>query len=477
MKLFTIGDSISQGFMSLAAARTDLAFSTLISKVIDPNAQYRYSTWRHGIPANLETLMRALHKKYGINIRGIEWLSALKTMNEVLDQAEDFYERGAGRADQPCPPGDTWYHNVAVEGFEIADAWLVTPKLCKAEIQKANRARGGGDDLFGVPNAFFYRTALQVLNPSRAPQYDDYSQLLWLHHHVKAEGVENLVLWLGANNALGTVLGLEVRQTPGDKQPAGLDHLSRKQRGWNLWHPADFAAEYEVLLEQVDGIMRQNAQANWKVFLGTVPLVTIAPLAKGVGPTSEIPGKGIYYKYYTYFPFEEDFVRAGGWYLSQQDAIHIDDCIREYNDTIKRLVQARNAAHGQERYVVVDIAEALRALAWKRNGGAPTYVFPDYFKFVYPKVNTKYYHADPKGRLRQGGIFGLDGVHPTAIGQGLIAWEFLKKMDAARADQLDWAAIFRSDSLYSQPIPLMQEIYEHQDLAKHLVRLLRYFQD
>jgi len=28
MKLFTIGDSVSQGFMSLAAARTDLSYST-----------------------------------------------------------------------------------------------------------------------------------------------------------------------------------------------------------------------------------------------------------------------------------------------------------------------------------------------------------------------------------------------------------------------------------------------------------------
>lgn len=32
MKLFTIGDSISQGFMSLAAARTELSFSTLIAQ-------------------------------------------------------------------------------------------------------------------------------------------------------------------------------------------------------------------------------------------------------------------------------------------------------------------------------------------------------------------------------------------------------------------------------------------------------------
>lgn len=32
LKLFTIGDSISQGFMSLAAARTDLSYSTIVAR-------------------------------------------------------------------------------------------------------------------------------------------------------------------------------------------------------------------------------------------------------------------------------------------------------------------------------------------------------------------------------------------------------------------------------------------------------------
>jgi len=34
MKLFTIGDSISQGFMSMAAARTELSYSTLMARVL-----------------------------------------------------------------------------------------------------------------------------------------------------------------------------------------------------------------------------------------------------------------------------------------------------------------------------------------------------------------------------------------------------------------------------------------------------------
>ena len=75
----------------------------------------------------------------------------------------------------------------------------------------------------------------------------------------------------------------------------------------------------------------------------------------------------------------------------------------------------------------------------------------------------------------QGGIFSLDGVHPTAIGQGLLAHEFLKVMRKAGvvADDIDWRSIFRSDALYRTPIGLMQEIYEHEKLAEWVIKLVR----
>jgi hypothetical protein len=119
-------------------------------------------------------------------------------------------------------------------------------------------------------------------------------------------------------------------------------------------------------------------------------------------------------------------------------------------------------------------------MAWKRNGGNPTYKFPPYFDYIYPKVDTKYYHADEEGRLRQGGMFSLDGVHPTAVGHGIMAWEFLKAMNkvgvpGANPAALSWSDIFRSDSLYSSPIRVMHEIYGHSALAQHLVKLVKAF--
>jgi hypothetical protein len=481
MKLLTIGDSVSQGFMSGAAARTDLAYSTLIARSMNLT-DYRYpKVWgAGGLPLNLEVVLRQLEQKYGVDVSGFDWLSVTQTLGKIIDNVEDYYERGKGAANQRDPSGTEFYHNIASQGFDVADSWLVTPKVCREEIADSdNKERG--DNVFGFPSATFYRTALKVLNPALKPQFDEYNQLEWLRHHATQEGVDNLILWLGANNALGTVMGLSINQTPGNGSRSLLS-LSRKQREtWNLWHPKDFEVEYTELLDRVDLIMQNNRNPNFNVFVGTVPLVTIAPLAKGVGGTTAIEvntdfdGKEtyLYYKYYTYFFREEDAVRKSNKaFLTLTDALHIDNSIRQYNQSIRKLVARKNQNYSQPRYHIVDLSKALQDIAFKRNAGQPTYQFPSYFNFKYPSVNTKYYHADEQGRLKQGGLFSLDGVHPSAIGQGLIAYEFLKvmqKVGVVGQINLDWDAIFKSDQLYSSPIPLMHELYENDRLAEFLV--------
>ena len=90
--------------------------------------------------------------------------------------------------------------------------------------------------------------------------------------------------------------------------------------------------------------------------------------------------------------------------------------------------------------------------------------------------NTKYYHADEQGRLIQGGLFTLDGVHPSAIAHGLLAYEFLKVMLRAGIVEdleLPWPTIFQNDLLYSNPIPIMQEIRNKEWLATLVVNFIQ----
>ena len=124
-------------------------------------------------------------------------------------------------------------------------------------------------------------------------------------------------------------------------------------------------------------------------------------------------------------------------------------------------------------------------MAWKRNDGKPVYDYPQALDWLFPPISTRYYHCSPDGDFIKGGIFSLDGVHPTAIGHGIVAHEFLKTMKKAGVrdpegnevspDLLDWDAIIKSDTLYQKPIRLMQEIYQHNrslNLIKDLCKTL-----
>ncbi|APE04798.1 hypothetical protein BM528_02615 [Alteromonas sp. RW2A1] len=479
-KIFTIGDSISQGFMSGSAANTRLSYSTLLAEALG-ETNYRYYRWdeRYKTKIDLERIFRALERKFGSNIRGLEWLNAFSVINGVLDQAEDYYERGEGMPGLPVgsPFDSTGFHNVAVEGMDVGDAFMVTPQSCLDAIAKGDASGDGYLHAVGNP---FSRNAYRILNPlgdKGMAEFGNFTAVDWLKRCAKEEGVENLFLWLGANNALGTVLSLSIQQTPND--PERVLKASREERSkWNLWHPNDFKAEYTALLDKVVDAMQENKEADWKVFVGTVPLVTIAPIAKGMGEKRVITDpsrpekKALYYEFYSYFPLSDSAAKDCGKYLPFRDALFIDKTIVEFNRIITTLVAKKNKDLGREHFHIVDIGRDLTDMAWKRNFGEPSYPFPEALQFIYPPIDTKYYDTSPDGDIASGGIFSLDGVHPTAIGQGIIAEEFLKAVKEARPEEnvksLDWQKIIASDSLRAKPITLMRELYEHDKLVKFI---------
>jgi hypothetical protein len=182
-----------------------------------------------------------------------------------------------------------------------------------------------------------------------------------------------------------------------------------------------------------------------------------------------------YFKYYTYVLFEEEFAVRSELKLTRQQAYAIDSNIAAYNRAIRDLVDEHNAKLSKKRYHVVDMAKALLEAAYKRNRGVPVYEFPPEVQARYPMVDTRYFHATSRGELEQGGIFSLDGVHPSAIGHGLIAHEFLEVLNQVRGTNLclDWAEIYTSDTLFMDPPRLMPWARNHQRLAELLVGIVR----
>lgn len=510
-RLVTIGDSISQGFMSAGAAQTQLCYSTLLARMMEL-ADYRHPSWPlGGIPLNAEALLRHLSKYYGDDIRGpFEWKGAALRVGDFLDRLEDYYERGPGDFMKPYGNGVRSFHNLASFGFTVSDAWQLTPAVALDQLL-AGEGKPFEDQAFATPSDAFYRSAFRVLNPSADSSLNAMSQVEWLRHHAERDpdGVENLVLFLGANNALGTVLHMRIREDlTGPAEYATADHRARMNI--NLSTPEQFEQDYahllDMILEILDAPEHRTRSPNWQVFLGTVPAVTVAPIAKGFGQASRTTDPfGVvdlganYFERYAYVMLEEDAaMRDDTPHLTRDDAVEIDTRIAGFNATIRRLVDEANARLDRPRLHIVDIAAALLRAAIKRNDGRPTYAFPPALLEAFrgdevlrrydsaratvalpggPALapTTRYYRAE-NDRVYEGGLFSLDGVHPSAIGQGILAEEFATVMRANGVHirrRLNWPGIVRSDTLSWRPLNLIEELFQHSELATFVFRALR----
>jgi hypothetical protein len=76
-------------------------------------------------------------------------------------------------------------------------------------------------------------------------------------------------------------------------------------------------------------------------------------------------------------------------------------------------------------------------------------------------LSTDFIRLNDEGKLYKGGIFSLDGLHPTTIGYGLMANVYLKTMARAGVKfqhSIDWEEVVREDSLISNPPKLLAEL-------------------
>jgi hypothetical protein len=163
-----------------------------------------------------------------------------------------------------------------------------------------------------------------------------------------------------------------------------------------------------------------------------VPHVTIAPIARGVG--TKIRRGSRYFPYYTR-PWinDEDFDAKNDPHITEQEARAIDSAIDQYNGYITEAVRgARN--EGRDWYLL-DVASILDRLAARRfiedQLARPKwwtkYELPAELAALSPAPDSRFFESGPRGRTG-GGLFSLDGVHPTTIGYGILAQELINVM-------------------------------------------------
>ncbi len=263
--LVTVGDSLTHGMSSGAVFHTDLSWPALVARSL--GAGLVVPTYRgplDGLPLNIETLLRDLQGRFGDELNLLEMAQLPFELHGLADANEDYWERGDGS--RP-PRTDLRYENVGIYGWDVRDCLSSTAARAMARIA----SHPAHDDLLGAkPDNDNDIAAASVLAPfgSAAAQIDAVAS------HGYDGGIGTLVVMLGANNALGSV----VRKSVVWSGPQFQD-LDRKG-AYTVWNPTHFQAEYAELVRQLLPIPAR------RLLLATVPHVTVAPIATGVNPAN-----------------------------------------------------------------------------------------------------------------------------------------------------------------------------------------------
>ncbi|MDC0766503.1 hypothetical protein [Streptomyces sp. HD] len=440
-RLVAIGDSLTQGFQSGAIFHTDLSYPAVVAHELGWAGQFRRPTYDGfgGLPFNIERFLRELETRFGQVVNWWESAPALWYAHQHMDEVERFWEVGAGNT---VPARTAVNHNLAVFGWDLRDALVKSASVC------AKRIGAPRDNLLRqlVEHADD-RAALRVL-PAPPAAADTLTQLTAAAHlgdevgdTRPRHGIETLVVFLGANNALRSVVDLKVIWS--DK---GYDDLDRKG-GFTVWRPEHFRAELGKVADRVRDIKARH------VIWCTVPHVTIAPIARGVATKTQ-PGSP-YFPYYTR-PWISDraFDPTQDPHITGAQAQEIDTAIDHYNHAITDVVRgARN--EGRDWYLLETVA-LLDRLGSRRYIEDPLarppwwqpYPLPPALRALTPQPNTRFLASDGTRRT-DGGLFSLDGVHPTTVGYGILAQELINVMRLAGVE------FFRPDGVTPRRDPVL----------------------
>lgn len=542
-KLVAIGDSITQGVMNGAISRPELSYPALIARAMGlevwqpspnnevPNSQNIFRVPHFpgsGLPLNIEALLRAIGPDFDGTLDAQELQDRASSILEFINEHRNSY-----RLDQV--DGEVIYHNLGVLSFRVSDSFTINSTYYDQYIGEGENdidKRFGGwksalslidaaptaaetilkatvwiageisdvlsrqpsvfvrgllsrsldclSDILDRPSATMYRIARCVLNPNQNPNRDSWTQICNLRHIMDKEGVENLILFLGANDCLGTVKNLGINDMP----EAGVSNDPEERRRYNLTSTNVFREDYTRMVRQISEVISQDT----KVFVGTIPHVTIPPLTQASNEV-DFEHNGIQYftHYAPFFANREDSVSR---FLTGQEARFIDDRIDEFNEIIECVIQT---VPENGNWHLVDICGLLDDLAVRRtcNDGNPsqplTVLLPSGHALLDsdlgPVPNVLRFQTNENNRTN-GGIFSLDCFHPTTIGHGLIARTFICAMREAGVRHvqshsenwgLNWEDIIEEDTLIDDPPVLWDDAInmteDHSGLAAVIHRL------
>ena len=450
-----MGDSMAQGFKNGGIYRTDLSFPALIARSmgIIPGFQIPSFSAQAGIPINIEILVRSLAEKYGNELSLGNSVSAARELYRTLRRIKSYWE---GHLKSLKIEQHTPFHNQAVWGLSISDTMLMTEKYCREHILNYKPKYS----VFNVlPDNAMYTTARLVLNPAFNPLMENNSMTDNIRLLSDDGGIENLIVCIGHNNIVGAVTRLAIIMS--EESDVNTIYENRK---CTVFRPDHFKRELEALYVCISKMNTKH------VYVPTIPYVTIPPAIRGIHADKTRKGPG-YFDYYTRFwIWDEDFDPEKHPYLTKDQAIFLDQVVDRYNEIIRSLAYKFD-------FCVVPVHKYVAAAARRRLGNIELQPYPPAFldalkknpKTGYmineqglPKISTDYLRLDNEtGLIDRGGIFSLDGLHPSTIGYGLIANMYQNSMvkRGVKFDKpFDWDYVIENDTLVTDPPPLLHNL-------------------
>jgi hypothetical protein len=493
-RLVTVGDSLTQGYQSGAIFNTDISYPMTIAWEMGWDRNFRHPapfSAYGGLQSNIEYYLRHLESRFGDRIDWWETAPAIFALRALMDENEDYWERGAGANLYDPPTQKEINHNLAIYGWDIRDMLSLNADLCRRRIPVPK------DNLLKqiVENAN-ERVALRVLTTAKDPQgqWSAIDAAAALGKDGTAEtggdGIETLVIMAGANNILGSVSSLTINWS--DDNYRDLE----AKKSYNAWLPSHFAAEFDELVDRTKQIKTRH------VIFCTVPHVTVAPISRGVGGAKARPGSR-YFPYYTRpWVADEQFNPDEDDCLTENQARALDSVVDSYNYHIaQRVKEARQA--GLDWYVF-DLCALLDRVAARRYIKDPQarpdwwmpYDLPAALQALNPPPDSQFFRSafDPvsqKSKRTTGGIFSLDGIHPTTIAYGIIAQEIINIMQQAGVKfyygnnskervgpvRVDFQRLIKLDTLVSDPprsltnnLELIGWLDEQLDIIRRIFR-------
>ncbi|MEY9952322.1 hypothetical protein [Leifsonia sp. EB34] len=470
-RLVVIGGSISQGFQSFAIFNTDHSWPVLAAEAFGFGITHPvFADPRHvpGMPLNLEGLARSLNEAFP-GIKWYTWIPELLQARSLAKQVQTYWTDA--ELDRRNGGQDPAYENLACWGFDIRDCLSASREWCREQVKDtSNPSR------FLVAHAQ-ERSALITLSGGKLG--DSATTQIAAAQSLGAEnngaGIETLVVELGANNALRSIGELKIHWSK-----EGFDNVDRKSK-FNVWTPEHFEIELGRLADEVKRV--NAAHTIWM----TVPHVTIVPLLHGIG---QKPPDSRYFVRYTHPWLSDGFNGNQDPCLTADDARAIDAAIDQYNWAIKKMVHAARTDPADPRdWLLVDLCGLLDLLAYRRYQDSPQSQptwwtrhpdpLPPALLALSPRPDSRFFLEDKHGRT-QGGLFSLDGVHPTTIAYGLLAENVVRVMadvagvrpgDGRVRPQINFDALIARDTLVSEPIPRLTDDYHVVGIASHVLDL------